>query len=644
MNINAKSLGCFGALLSILANSAAGSSGIATESAVARRALQSRYVGVRTLAEDDAGVAIYGRAMNADLSPAKAATAWVIEYAGALGVERPQLQLIRTNAVGAGRATVFAYQQAMDGLPVEYGLSRVLVRHNGRIGEVVYAAASLVNRPADGFPPVRIAPDRAVASVRAQRRYSVLPSWSQPALVVIADESLRRPAAVRSWKFYGWEPAPERMQAYTFFVDASNGRLVHVRDEIHNVEVAGTVSGLGSPDIAPDAPGHAPVALPLVDLLVRDTSGASGLTDAAGNYVLDTLDVGIFADLAGPWVSVQSLQGENLSLDELVNIAGPTDFLFNANPVEFSTAQVNAYVHTVRTHNFYADRQPDFAALDRQIGTVVNIPASCNAFFNSLTLSLNFYSAGSCVNTAYSTVIAHEYGHFIVDRLGPRQQSFGEGFGDAVAMLSYDDPVVGLDFFGPGTAVRSPALAGKQYPCLGEIHDCGQVLAGVWWDLKLELEQSLGAEIGLEAARQLFTDWSQITIGIRFGRNSATPLTAVEVLAADDDDGDLRNGTPHLAEICDAFAAHGIACPNRCEAVEELRLRCRPGTFRIQATILTVDAQGSQYDLELDASDVQTATINSLNRGTARWDGVASGLHEVCLSDCDLCASVACEP
>ncbi|MCC6660459.1 MAG: hypothetical protein IT437_06190 [Phycisphaerales bacterium] len=32
----------------------------------------------------------------------------------------------------------------------------------------------------------------------------------------------------------------------------------------------------------------------------------------------------------------------------------------------------------------------------------------------------------------------------------------------------------------------------------------------------------------------------------------------IEVLTADDDDGDLSNGTPHDEDICDGFDLHGV--------------------------------------------------------------------------------------
>src|SRR4030095_8805517 len=39
---------------------------------------------------------------------------------------------------------------------------------------------------------------------------------------------------------------------------------------------------------------------------------------------------------------------------------------------------------------------------------------------------------------------------------------------------------------------------------------------------------------------------------------SNIPTTLIEILAADDDDGDLANGTPHECTIRAVFGAHGM--------------------------------------------------------------------------------------
>jgi hypothetical protein len=351
-----------------------------------------------------------------------------------------------------------------------------------------------------------------------------------------------------------------------------------------------------------------------------------------------TSPINLMVTPAGQFASALNAGGPTLNRTVPAFPDNEVEFVLNQQVDEFTVAQINGFLQATRTHDFYTDRQPAFDGIDEQITVAVNAAGQCNAFFNAVTRSIHTFRAGFCVNMAYGSVIAHEYGHYIVDRLGLRQGSFGEGFGDALAMLVHDDPLIGRDFAGPGTFVRDPSAAAKQYPCCCQVHDCGQVLGGVWWEINETLQSNLGGPEGLAVARQLFTDWSQLTIGIRRGYNSATPLTAIEVLTADDDDAVMENGTPHREEICDAFAMHGIACPGGCEQVEELTAACRRG--RVRATV--TGPSGLVVNLTLDGEDAQSATLSARGRGVVTWRG-EQGEHEVCIDGCDVCIPVTCE-
>jgi len=84
-------------------------------------------------------------------------------------------------------------------------------------------------------------------------------------------------------------------------------------------------------------------------------------------------------------------------------------------------------------------------------------------------------------------------------------------------------------FFRDGRDVRNPSEANLVYPCeFGLPHICGQVLGAFWWGVR--------ERIGIDAARA---------------------ETLIEVLEADDLDGDLLNGTPHMIQICAASAKRG---------------------------------------------------------------------------------------
>lgn len=622
------------------------SAGNTTADGLAR--LRAKYPGVRAVSTGEGERAVFGRPMGQAASAAKAAATWIAEHLDALGDRRSELRETNRHDLGGGRLTAFAYRQYLAGLPVEDGIVRVAVER-GRRHAVVYVGGRLARLPDTGLTPVRTSEREVVEAVRGLPGYAGLNDF-QPATLAIfvpqGDFSTQTP--VRVWKFVGSGGDRGNFSAFTFFVDATTGVLIHARDEVYQAEISGHVQGNATPGVLPDGPSNPALPVDLALLTVRNaTQGNDSETDESGSFTLGHVGLGtanVTAALEGPFAVVNPMQGTALTVSQVVISPGPADFLFNPTPTEFSTAQVNGFVHTNLAHEFFKSRQPDFTALDIPLDCNVNLPNFCNASFTPIGPSLNFFaSGGGCVNTAYGSVIHHEFGHFIVSEHGLSQGAFGEGYGDTLAILINDDPVVGRDFQGVGSPVRDIVAANKQYPCFGEIHDCGQILGGVWWDLRLNLGETLGAA-GLDYARQLFTDWTGITVGGR-GRSSAHPVTAVEVLTADDDDGDLTNGTPNQAEICEAFAAHSIPCPGGCESISSLRLTCRAGTFTIRASITSDSAAGSEFTLNLDESQSDTVTLSRFGRASARFSGVSEGSHTVCVEGCaEVCGTVGCGP
>jgi hypothetical protein len=123
------------------------------------------------------------------------------------------------------------------------------------------------------------------------------------------------------------------------------------------------------------------------------------------------------------------------------------------------------------------DNKPDFQAL-----AIVNENSQCNAFYNGGSINF-FIAAGGCPNTAYSTVIGHELGHWYNDRYGSGNgaDGFGEGQADVWAIYSADNRYVARDFYGPNTYIRdggntTPYCGQCGAGCYGEVHADGQVL------------------------------------------------------------------------------------------------------------------------------------------------------------------------
>jgi len=85
---------------------------------------------------------------------------------------------------------------------------------------------------------------------------------------------------------------------------------------------------------------------------------------------------------------------------------------------------------------------------------------------------------------------------------------------------------------------------------VGEVHTDGLIFAGAVWDLWSLLAEEMDVEPARELVSQLFVD------AIKAG--PTVPDTYDEFVVADDDDGDLSNGTPHQCTILEAFQRHGL--------------------------------------------------------------------------------------
>ncbi len=557
------------ALVSTFVGSALPSQGVAAE-----RALYVRYPGVRIARDTKSGlVAVYGRPMTEGATPGAAIDDWLTVHADLLGASPLDLRERRARQIGFGPLEVHSFRQYLDGLPVENGFARFVVR-TGEPDVVVFVGAKLAQAPEGGFARTEVDSGEAMRRAAARLGSEQLNRWWEPELVVLFDgpDGLL-PCSLRAWKVRATGSRVDLPRAFTIFVEAEAGSVVLVRNEIvegsASGRVKGRVTGYATPGTLPDVPANPPVERGMADVRVRAGGGETVQSSPTGSYRLDfepnELSM-IEADLVGAGVTTVNRTGATLHLEAFLSEdVSVVSFAFNETPSEPATAQVNAFIHASEARVFYRSRQPGFVELDESIACKVNLGSGhdCSAGFDPVDVSLIFTrSTDVCPNAAYSTVVTHEYGHYIVHHLElPLPQgAFGEGFSDALSLLIHEDPVIGRGFMGPGTLVRDIVAANAQYPCGKGDHACGQVLAGVWWDMKNRMKESIGPGAGLAQTQQLFTNWSRITVG-GSGSDSAHPITAIEVLTVDDDDGDFTNLTPRFREICDGFEAHRLACP-----------------------------------------------------------------------------------
>ncbi|MEE8117725.1 MAG: hypothetical protein V3T28_11495, partial [Gemmatimonadales bacterium] len=246
------------------------------------------YPGVRVYSREGRVRAVYGRPMIEAATPAESAQLWWERHAESFGVPDLELRLVKQRQLGQTEEfTVQRYEQFIDGVPVEAGVARLLVR-NDQQSSVVYVGAKLASEPPGGFLLDAIDGDQARTIVRSMGLYAVLDAWTEPELVIFnGDANDGAGPAVRAWRFTGGEPGIASTVKYTFFVDAATGELVHVRDEIaHVVDLVGHVGGNGSPGVLPDVDYNLPVKLNMPEIEVTIVGGAADFTDRDGDYVL----------------------------------------------------------------------------------------------------------------------------------------------------------------------------------------------------------------------------------------------------------------------------------------------------------------------------------------------------------------------
>ncbi|MDG2085749.1 MAG: PepSY domain-containing protein [Flavobacteriales bacterium] len=344
---------------------------------------------------------------------------------------------------------------------------------------------------------------------------------------------------------------------YICYVDAHNGELLMRKNTIlyEAPQVAtSTVSG----DVYTTNP-YDPAIIENFKYLkaIDQNSNTLYYTDNNGEVVLP-MNIGtqVRYKLEGLYANVET----NASTPDIFqNLATSNSVVFdNSN----STIQErSAYQAVNNIHDHLKTVFPAFNGLDNPMETNIDVAGSCNAFFDGS--SINFYAeGGGCHNTAKIVdVVYHEYGHAINSGRynsgsGMWNGGLNEGFADVWALSLTETPVLGYgwDLVDPTISVRRYDQNRKVYPqdLVGEVHADGEIIAGAFWDLYLNLGSMTQM---LDLFKYVYDSGVDGPDG---DEGSIYTDILLEVLYADDNDGDLSNGTPNDNDIIDAFNQHGI--------------------------------------------------------------------------------------
>src|SRR5262249_44247595 len=253
---------------------------------------------------------------------------------------------------------------------------------------------------------------------------------------------------------------------------------------------------------------------------------------------------------SGPNASVTVNPGVNATLQIFTSAATPNQAAHTNCQFWLHTA--NEWVRTIVGNSAQMN-------IADSVSPTVNIGMSCNAFYAGNTV--NFYAAGGgCNNTAFSTVMVHEWGHGIDDRYGgifnADNDGLSEGWGDIFSMFHplVDNPVTGLGFFTTGGSVRT-GLNNTLYSVVTtDPHLAGEVWMGFAWRLRDNLRAAFGTPQAIAIS-------NRIVIGSIVANATNRASAVVQVFVADDDNGNLNDGVPHYAQLSAAATTKGLPFP-----------------------------------------------------------------------------------
>jgi len=399
-------------------------------------------------------------------------------------------------------------------------------------------------------------------------------------------------------------------EPFRVLTDARSGQVLELRSEVVYATVTANIYPTTNSDPLVS------VGLPFVNV----TNSTTKTTDANGTYSYGSGTA--TSTLNGKYIKMSDKCGA-ISL----SASSPGNLAFGgAGGTDCTTPGVGGAgnTHASRTGHYHLTKINRKAItflttntwLKGLLTANMNINSTCNAYWNGTTV--NFYrSGGGCSNTGeIAAVFLHEWGHGMDTKSGgaASDQASGEAVGDTFAFLETKDACIGKNFR-PGVActncnssctgvrdlasfasggshtIAKPAnvksdtgINCDRYACpytgyagpMGYEGHCESYIASTAnWDLSQTLVTKYGTTAGWTAMDKIWygsltPSKSAYRVASGGTCNSAASVDGCATtnwytvfLPADDDDGNLANGTPNACRIWDAFSAHGIACGTR---------------------------------------------------------------------------------
>jgi MYXO-CTERM domain-containing protein len=475
------------------------------------------------------------------------------------GAQITDFVLVSNQLGGFGDVRSVGFEQRLGGLRVLGGAINFAFKHDRLImvGSTALPNVSVV-APKLAFEPARVSA-AATAWLATTGRATTVASLGDRVIVPIVRPRTKTGLDIRY-----------HIADTVAVVDAADSGRWNVwvsADTGLPVARASTVMYASSGTVNFDVPDRYPLSTRHPQPASNDThtvNGAATISNATGVVTWATTTAATVAPgLTGPLVAITNKAGALVTSSLSLPVGGAVTW--SEATVPTSDSQLDAFVYASQAKAFAKKiYNPNLAWLGNQISVNVNEQQTCNAFSTGDDIHF-FISNTMCENTGrIADVVYHEFGHSlhnnsIIPGVGAFDSSLSEGLADTNATSMTLDHGLGRGFFFNDNPLRDldPVGIEKKWPqdADGEPHDEGEIIGETIWDLRKALNAKYGDAAGFTATEKIF-------YGIMQRAHDIPTSTYAEALVADDDDGNLMNGTPNQCEINAAFGLHGLADPS----------------------------------------------------------------------------------
>ena len=453
-----------------------------------------------------------------------------------IGVEQADLDLAQIGYIPRTDTWYVQFQRSENGVPVVYGGVTARIR----FGKLILLGV-------DSYPQAEGIGTRPEIGRLAARRSAIADgpapegqhSDHSERLVLLPQEGHFGLGFRLTWETRSKTETP--IGHWVSHVDAFSGELVNVYNEVRFFE--GAIYGIHDERTVDGNTTISPVPF----TRVHDGNQAV-YTDIDGLFSYEGDAEELTTDFIGDHIRVYNKKGQDAE-EEFED----SEFVWDDTEQDFSMSELDSYIFLHQVRDWGLEYAPEVDMVTDNLVSNVNVESSCNAYYDG---NVNFMRENNQCNATgrIADVNYHEWGHgfhYYSLQSGTWDGSISEGFSDAVAFFLTGDSIISPHFMKSGSGIRDVA-PDRRYPedWQGEVHADGLIFAGAVWDLWNILQDELGEDAAYDQTVNLFVN------AIKAG--PTIPESYDEFAVADDDDGDLGNGTPNQCEIIEAFERHGL--------------------------------------------------------------------------------------